>query len=68
MTTQEINWLKDLGWVRSWEPGAYSPAGITSALTGISPEAKLLGREGIAIALWEKLFITRPKTEPPPPI
>jgi hypothetical protein len=50
LTTQEINWLKDLGWVRSWEPGAYSPAGVKSALTGISPEGKLLGREGIAIA------------------
>ena len=56
LTTQEINWLKDLGWVRSWEPGAYSPAGVTSALTGISPEGKLLGREGIAIAALDPNF------------
>jgi hypothetical protein len=55
LTTQEINWLKDLGWVRSWEPGAYSPAGVTSALTGIS-EGKLLGREGIAIAALDPNF------------
>ncbi|AFZ28457.1 hypothetical protein Cylst_6712 (plasmid) [Cylindrospermum stagnale PCC 7417] len=56
LSTQEINWLKDLGWVRSWEPGAYPPAGVTSALAGVSPEGKLLGREGIAIAALDPNF------------
>lgn len=27
LTTQEINWLKDLGWVRSWEPWSLFPCG-----------------------------------------
>ncbi|MFB2819231.1 hypothetical protein [Umezakia ovalisporum] len=56
LTTQEINWLKDLGWVRSWEPGLSAPVGVTSALAGVSPEGRLLGREGIAIAALDPNF------------
>ncbi|GCL37483.1 hypothetical protein SR1949_25940 [Sphaerospermopsis reniformis] len=56
LTTQEINWLKDLGWVRSWEPGLSAPVGVTSALAGVSLEGRLLGREGIAIAALDPNF------------
>jgi hypothetical protein len=59
LTTQEINWLKDLGWVRSWEPGLSAPVGVTSALAGVSLEGRLLGREGIVIAALDpNLHIT----------
>ncbi|MBK1990175.1 hypothetical protein A0J48_022050 [Sphaerospermopsis aphanizomenoides BCCUSP55] len=56
LTTQEINWLKDLGWVRSWEPGLSAPVGVTSAVAGVSLEGRLLGREGIAIAALDPYF------------
>ncbi|RAM49087.1 MAG: hypothetical protein C6Y22_24570, partial [Hapalosiphonaceae cyanobacterium JJU2] len=50
LSTDEIDWLETLGWLRSWEPGLYAPLGIKADLPGISPSSKLLGREGIAIA------------------
>jgi hypothetical protein len=56
LSTEEINWLEALGWVRTWEPGLYAPIGITANLPGISPLGKLLGREGIAIAALDPDF------------
>ncbi|MBW4479927.1 MAG: hypothetical protein KME54_24555 [Tolypothrix brevis GSE-NOS-MK-07-07A] len=56
LSTDEINWLETLGWLKSWEPGLYAPLGITADLPGISPFGKLLGREGIAIAAIDPDF------------
>ncbi|MDF5729363.1 MAG: hypothetical protein PUP92_15415 [Rhizonema sp. PD38] len=50
LSTQEINWLLELGWVRTWEPSFYAPVGVSAELPGISPLGKLLGMDGIAIA------------------
>ncbi|WP_318284554.1 hypothetical protein [Brasilonema octagenarum] len=56
LSTEEINWLKVLGWLRTWEPGLYAPIGITADLPGISPDSKLLGIEGIALAALDPDF------------
>lgn len=56
LSTDEINWLEALGWLRTWEPGVYAPIGITTNLPGISPVGKLLGREGIAVAALDPDF------------
>ena len=56
LSTHEINWLLGLGWVRTWEPGFYAPLGVTADLPGISPDGKLLGRSGIAIAALDPDF------------
>lgn len=56
LSTHEINLLEGLGWVRTWEPGLYAPLGVTGDLPGISPQGKLLGRSGIAIAALDPDF------------
>ncbi|MBD2772517.1 hypothetical protein [Iningainema tapete] len=56
LSTQEINWVSELGWLLTWEPGLYAPNGVTTQLPGISPDGKLLGRSGIAIAALDPDF------------
>jgi rhodanese-related sulfurtransferase len=56
LNASEIAWLKELGWVRTWENDVYAPLGITADLPGISPSGKILGRDGIAIAALDPDF------------
>ncbi len=50
LKADEIDWLIDRGWVRTWEPDTHAPIGIQPDLPGISPDRKLLGMPGFTIA------------------